>query len=580
MPDGSQWRSVILAGVCAAALFVSAAFPVRADEYLPRTDPKVKRTEEVFRSLVRAIGDNRTPPELRMTRGKSSTFDIAVFVPKRHVILVEERFFDLAESLAPDALALIIGHELAHYYRNHQWAIEFGNAFADRQRDGRPASEAEPGKSGSASRAEERRRVEAEADYYAGFYSFLAGYRPFRVSDQLFDAIYRDYKFDPALPAYEHLTYRKAAAQQAQSRLQRLLPLFEAGLYLSLIKDHQNAARVFDRLSADFPGPEMLNNAGVSLVNEALRWFDAGTQPYVYPLELDSDTRLRGDGGRGGREFTEEEKAERRRLLLEQSQDRFERAARAAPSYAAALVNWACALDLLGESESAWAKARQVLEMVGRTGQVQSEAQAHVVAGIAAARLGRREEARASWVQAKAMGSRLAEENLAADSVSSERNRPVARELSGNRQPLQPERVGGVTLSDLRLGDLMAMKDHRTLGRWGADEDQPELQILHATMGAAGLTAFVRGAAPSKRSIAIFLSAEMNLQGTSLRGLAEGDPLEKVERLYGAPSSIVMMRQGIYQVFENRYRDAVVGLILCIDGERRVKNWVAYRLEE
>src|SRR4029079_5421791 len=117
---------------------IGTSSPALADEFLPRTNPKFKQADEVYRNLIRAVGDSRTPPELRVVRGKSSVFDIAMFSPKQHRILVEERFLDVAHRLptsdGPHALALILGHELAHFYRNHPWALEFGNAFADRQR--------------------------------------------------------------------------------------------------------------------------------------------------------------------------------------------------------------------------------------------------------------------------------------------------------------------------------------------------------------------------------------------------------------------------------------------------------------
>src|SRR4029079_12083092 len=149
---------------------IGTSSPAIADEFLPRTNPKFKQAEEVYRSLIRAVGDSRTPPELRMVRGRSSVFDIAMFAPKQHRVLIEERFVDLTQRLPPSdgphALALILGHELAHFYRSHPWALAFGNAFADRQRHSGNGGTAAP--SGPAVNRGERRALAAGGRHFSG----------------------------------------------------------------------------------------------------------------------------------------------------------------------------------------------------------------------------------------------------------------------------------------------------------------------------------------------------------------------------------------------------------------------------
>jgi len=553
-----------------------------ADEMLPRTDPKVRQAEQVYRNLLRVIGDNRTPPEFRMVRGKASTFDIAMFSPKHHRVVLEERFYDLAQSLPPSigshALALIIGHELAHFYRSHPWAIEFGRAFADRQRDSKEPGELSVGQA-SAANVAERRRIETEADYFGGFYSFLAGYHPLAVSSHVFDAVYREYKFDDSLPAYEHLKHRKAAAQNAQAQLQQLVPLFEAGLYLSAIKDHLNAARVFDRIAADFPGPEMFNNAGVALANESLRWGPEAARRFIYPFELDSDTRLSEEEGRGGTGAGEEEREQRRIELLEQAKVKFEKVAVAFPSYATAAVNHAAVLDLLGQYDLALGKTREALVFVGKEGLNNTGRQAHLVEGIAAAHLGRIDEARKAFLAARTLGSPFAEGNLAVLSGHGIREGGPAHADEIARNLLQPEQVGGLNIADVRIGDLLAGQDSKVLGRWDADEEQTELQIFRAKKGPVQVTAVLRGPA-SKRSRVIWLSADPGSQGKSLRGISVGQSVAQLEERYGAPGSVIMSRQGMYHLYENRYRGSLYGFMVRIDGLQLIRDWVVYRIEE
>ena len=113
------------------------AAPSRGETFLPGSHPKDKATQEIFHRLVGAIGDIRTPPDIRMVAGKASHFDVALYSPSRRAIYVEEEFYDLANTVMPQnlpqALALILGHELAHFYRNHAWAEDFNRAFSERQ---------------------------------------------------------------------------------------------------------------------------------------------------------------------------------------------------------------------------------------------------------------------------------------------------------------------------------------------------------------------------------------------------------------------------------------------------------------
>ena len=54
------------------------AVPSRGETFLPASHPKAKATQEIFHRLVGAIGDLRTPPDIRMVAGKASQFDVAL----------------------------------------------------------------------------------------------------------------------------------------------------------------------------------------------------------------------------------------------------------------------------------------------------------------------------------------------------------------------------------------------------------------------------------------------------------------------------------------------------------------------
>lgn len=552
------------------------------DEFLPRANPKVQQAEQVYRRVVQAIGDARTPPEFKMVRGRSSAFDVAMFSPSQHRVVIEERFYDLAQSLspstAPHALALILGHELAHFYRNHLWTMEFGRAFAERQTGAAVSHDAAVAGGTQATTAVpvERRRVEAEADYFGGFYSLLAGYHPLSVAPQVFDAVYKEYRFDETLPAYEHLMHRKEAAKDAQVKLQELIPLFDVGVQLTAIEDYLTAARIFERIAADFPGPEMLNNAGAALANESLRWFPEAERRFGYPLEFDPDTRLADDGQRGAPAPDEDERRERRSALLERAKHLFERAIAAQPSYATAIVNLACVLDLLGESDLAAGRIESLLAM-NRRGGDGVMAQALVIAGIAAAHTGRIDEARKAFTEARSLGSAVAEGNLAALARSAaEQDHGRSAEAA---RPIQPETVGGMSVAEVNPAEVLADQGSRTIGRWDADEEQPDVRIVTLKKGAVRTTVVTQGSGGTRKTL-ILLGAERDAQGKTIRGVTVGMPVSQLEARYGPPAAMTASRRGVYYRYQNPYRGSQVGLLARIDADRAVRDWIVYRIEE
>jgi hypothetical protein len=129
------------------------------------------------------------------------------------------------------------------------------------------------------------------------------------------------------------------------------------------------------------------------------------------------------------------------------------------------------------------------------------------------------------------------------------------------------------------MADLLAGRDSKTLGLWEADEERSELRIVSVLKGTVRATSVIRGQ-PGKRSTAIFLSAPQDAQGKTMRGLMVGESVSQVEARYGNPVSIVTSRRGMFYVYENRYRDSVVGLLVRIDGKRAVRDWVPYRVED
>jgi hypothetical protein len=198
-----------------------------------------------------------------------------------------------------------------------------------------------------------------------------------------------------------------------------------------------------------------------------------------------------------------------------------------------------------------------------------------VSAGIAAARLGRAEEARRALTTARQLGSPFAESNL---SAAAGRHESDALADPAGRRPLRPERIAGVNIADIRFADLLTDPDANVLARWEADDDMDELQVVRTMRGMAEALLILRGPA-AKRSTVVVLTSNPKMAG-SKGELTRGLPVAGVEAQFGSPSSVFLSRQGRYYLYEGRYRDSRLGLIIRLDADRLVRNWAAYRIEE
>ena len=200
-------------------------------------EEKLAAAQKVYDRIVQAIGDSRPPPRLRM----KSSVQVACFWPDKNEIDLDERAFDLCEAQSdPDsALSVLLGHELAHWYGHHGWTREFGNSV--------PADLADQLR---VLNAQDQMRCEMEADYFGGYYGYLAGFNTLGEFPKLIEAIYRKYQ---SMPGYPTLDEREGIAHQAEEKLDRLVPVFEAGNLLLSMHQFDSAAFCFDTIARISP---------------------------------------------------------------------------------------------------------------------------------------------------------------------------------------------------------------------------------------------------------------------------------------------------------------------------------------
>jgi len=551
----------------------SSTAALRSVDSLPPEHPVYREILVVYDNLVRSFGDGRPPPRLVVTPvGASAGRAVAWSDPGdtvafgiRHTpstlhggyIALDEKVYHLFASLGNDrdnAIAFLLGHELAHYYLRHGWVGDFGNTFASLD-VGRKALKI--------ASYEEVVKCEAEADYVGGFYGFLSGYDTFGLAPRVLDTIYAAYRLPDKLPNYPSLTERKTIALRSDGHLKEIVPVFDAANRLLILEKYEAAARLFEYLSQVFPSREMFNNAGVAYALEALSLPSLEEDRFAYPFEFDPETRLRQAAAlrktRGG--WISKSSLRNRERLLHAAKKLFTRSFGRDEVYTVALVNLAATESLLGEREAATFHAAQALRLAKRTGDSFGEAGALVVRGILRAEEIRVNDAHTDFSSALALKNTVAETNIRA---LSGRASPVVALPYRRTAGVSEETIGGVgvgavagkavnvvtfTLNGLETGqDPITVRSYR---KNGLDAVQVSVQGK-----------FIR-----------MLGASGEYEGQSSRGIRIGSRGDDVRKVYGEPSRVVPVRRGSCL----RYSSSKINF--CLNGEGRVEGWFLYTME-
>ena len=95
--------------------------------------------QRIYRSLARASGEGRRPPllEVRSESDRARGGDprrVAWYDPASDKIGIDDKVLQMCASMhgrrAEACVALFLGHELAHFYKDHRWGGDFGSRFA------------------------------------------------------------------------------------------------------------------------------------------------------------------------------------------------------------------------------------------------------------------------------------------------------------------------------------------------------------------------------------------------------------------------------------------------------------------
>lgn len=545
--------------------------------YLDSTDDKYRITKEVYGNIIRAIGDGRRViPILRIfkdyqkvecTHARGAWIWTCDGIPTIHF---EEILYDMCQSLGPErnnAIAYILCHELAHYFKGHLedykvgWVKDYGNGLE------------------LTSKAKVKRNIpkdtiifiESEADEFAGFYSYVANYDCRNVLGSLIDSIYDWLSHLPEpisdndleSSGYLSRSDRKDVANKAAETLKELIPVFDAGNYLLMIKKYEQAAICFEYVAQFFPSREIYNNLGVCYAELSLSNIPMNDKrrKLIFPFSFDTETLIGERIGLKGipeNYFAKAEKA-------------FNDAIRKDFSYASAKVNLACVKvlqkDMLG--------ARNLIDSIINFNLTRHPddnllSNCYAVRGIVNYLENDVDKAKTDFLQAQIFGNPFAQHNFEICNNTSSSTTNKKESLN-----LVEEEVCGNTAYPARWINADLDKTIKTV----KISRELKLNIVTKFPSCAGYYVEYKTNPDSKTydDVYRFLITKPNYKGTTAKGIKIDDSIEKVKNNYGEPNYILSSIQGnLYIIYEREIDKLNRGIIFKFNKQNKLIGWIVY----
>ncbi len=301
--------------------------------------------ENVYQKLVSAYGDPKAAPKLIHSNKKLE--GPASFSQFDKSITIDKRLYSICHKLGKDslnAISIIISHELAHYYSEHDFCSDFGYLLNSKNK----SLSTKIIKLG----LNQKLIYETQADKKGLFYSAIAGFQPFDINNQLLELIYLSYSTKDVF-GYPTKEQRKEIGLTSNVEIKSLYKNFLFGIKLLSENKFDSSINEFEKISRTFPSREIYNNIGVAKARLALllkpktkEEFDSPDR-FKYPIEVENKSRL-------NREDTRSLQVDNKYFeLLSEAQSNFEKAISLDPSFVKSYINLACIYDLLDNPDNA-----------------------------------------------------------------------------------------------------------------------------------------------------------------------------------------------------------------------------------
>ncbi|MBC7524600.1 MAG: hypothetical protein H7239_09205, partial [Flavobacterium sp.] len=212
--------------------------------------------KSIFNQLVTAYGSPKSAPGLIFIKTNPKATTPALYKDK--IIKVDLRLYELCQTFGKDslnALSVVISHELAHYYYEHDFCSDFAYAIQNKS--------VQFSKGLKLINKNQKVIYETQADDKGLFYASIAGYNPFEIQPKILDAIYQFYQLKDINVGYPSKAERKAIAQNALTKAQKLYTVFRQAIQAKEKNEYDQSLSLFETVNQDFPSRENYNNIGV-----------------------------------------------------------------------------------------------------------------------------------------------------------------------------------------------------------------------------------------------------------------------------------------------------------------------------
>lgn len=498
---------------------------------------KVRTAKVVFEKLVLTRGDfGQKEPAFVMNNKQQN---IAWMDPSARLVGLEEKAYDVCRQFGADslnALAVLLAHELTHYYEKHDWNRSF----------------AQSNRNLSATRyitsLDESIKQETQADYIGGFLAFSAGYQVYDIMPRLLPKLYEEYGLPQSLPGYPTLEDRIKMSRNASNQLRRLVGVYETAQMLTVLENYRAAAHYYAYIQEDFQSREIANNVGVNLCLAALNYFNASEMPYVLPLELDANSRL------NSLKNVDLKRIEIRERMLKEALKQFDRAIHLDPNYIPAHINTVAVFVLLEKWEDAayWLRKLKQLPNFKQTSDHHFYEDGQVLEAILAARKGDKETA-------LKILTALAEENFFLASINlailQEKALPITAITEGKAEAVL---MDGIQLDRFLRAPLpmeeVVLSDQIICG--SKTLNSSDIWLHYANDG---------------KEYTLVQWAKPNSSDHTSMGLGLGSSAKEVQEAYGKPPRQVNTTKALLWVYPG------AKIIFSINPQGQVNAWGTYR---
>lgn len=327
-------------------------------QYLTSDNYKFKVLNKVLHQIAMAKGDNRIIPTLKIPTEKNK---LAVYFAGKneHFIYIDEEVYDICTSLGKDslnAIACIIGHELGHYYEDHN--DHFGYSYEENHHN--------------------KKNLEDAADKFSLFYGAVAGFDTPRVFPEILNKVYQEYKRDEKIPGYPDLKDRQAIVETAIEEIEEFINIYRLGQNLYAINNFQAAKNCMEFIINHYPSKIVHNNIGVCNLSIYLKEVtNQEAYPYIYPFEFDIRVKKTDD-------LPPLVSRTHHFQLIDNAIQSFKEAIHIDPFYETAYINLACSYSIRGNQDAASGTINELQTFLEKENKNLSE-NAYLIKGISKA---------------------------------------------------------------------------------------------------------------------------------------------------------------------------------------------------